>query len=84
MSETLSYIVNFTFQKELTLKPPEQLSTKLNWRTSLATVRQDKSPTTRRFAYCPVVASANTTHKSVTSQPPYIDVFHQLQSLADI
>jgi hypothetical protein len=35
------------------------------WRTSLSTGRQDKSPTTRRFALYPVVASANRTHKSV-------------------
>jgi hypothetical protein len=37
------------------------------WRKSLATGRQDESPTMRRLALCPVVASANTTHKSVKS-----------------
>jgi hypothetical protein len=41
------------------------------WRTSLATGREDESPTTRRFALCTVVASAITTHKSVPNQPPY-------------
>jgi hypothetical protein len=47
------------------------------WRTLLATGRQDDSPTMRRLALCPVVASANT-HKSVPNQPPYngLDIFY--------
>jgi hypothetical protein len=40
------------------------------WRTSLATGRQDTSPTTHRFALCHVLSSANTTHKGVPNKPP--------------
>jgi hypothetical protein len=39
------------------------------WRASLATGRQDESPTTRRLALCRAVAIANTTHKSVPNHP---------------
>jgi hypothetical protein len=40
------------------------------WRASLATGRQNESPTTSRFG-----ASDNTTHKGVPYQPPYTSYF---------
>jgi hypothetical protein len=49
----------------------------VGWRTSLNTGQQYESPTTRRLALCFVVASANTTHKSVPNQPPNTTVLEQ-------